>query len=161
MKYYVLFLLLITFVACKKEPAVKSSETAFQKTTELLTQQWQMNTFQILEQGYDHSIRTNPSSGIWSFKKDGAFVLKECADCPAGNASANWVLSADSKKITVVLPLGRKLEYAIISLSSDKLVVQATDFIGPCGVFETTGQPGWAEPACATGLVQYELAVMK
>lgn len=161
MKNYAILLLFVTLFACKKDAVKEEEQTKTPATSELLAQQWKKQTFQILEKGYDNTVKNDPSSAVWNFKKGGEFINKECAECPSLYAAANWALTADNKKITVTVSPARKIEYTIVSLSADKLVVQTVDVVGICGPFDTTGEPGWVAPACPTGLVQYELVSIK
>ena len=158
MKNYAILLLFLGFLSCRKESTNTTSET--KPASELIAQQWRKITFQVLENGYDNSVKVDPFSAVWTFKKGGEFAFKECADCST-NINANWTLSADNKKITVAISPNRRIEYSIVSLSSDKLIVQALDFIGPIGVACTTGEPDWTPPSPTKGLVQYEFESVK
>ncbi len=158
LKNYAVIFLFATLLSCSKGSDTKLKESLPEV---LLAQKWQPQTRQILEKGYDNTVQVNPSSEIWNFRTGGIFVQQPCDDCPNQQPGA-WSLSSDKQKLTVVFSASKSIEYSIVSLTKDKLIIKGVDLVGVCGIFDTTGEPGWKAPnSCPTGMVQYELTMVK
>ncbi|MGE9312184.1 lipocalin family protein [Niabella sp. CJ426] len=158
LKNYSVIFLFATLLSCSKGSDTKLNDSLPEV---LIAKKWQPQTRQILEKGYDNTVQVNPSSEIWNFRTGGIFVQQSCDDCPDQKPGA-WSLSSDKQKLTVVFSSSKSIEYSIVSLTRDRLVIKGVDLVGTCGVFDTTGEPGWEAPAsCPTGVVQYELTMVK